>query len=321
MEIQARRQKGTLGCNSQSVHWFFTYSKCPLRPQQAVNFFLEHFSVDKYFVVQEQHKDGTDHLHCYFAFSRRVQGSGYRFNIHLADDSYHGNYQPVVNLRALLTYMLKTDPLSDQARFAANFDPLAPVEHRAAKSTEKIASLNKRLLSTDLLALVDDGTIALKDYVKYKAAKEQFLRDSAPKKPRAEGFLPNTFGLLLPLRPSTEKRRHFWIWSSLPNKGKTTFLLQLSKLFSSAFYAFSENFQEFNSETQLLLFDEYSKAHLEVTKLNQICDGTYSFPVKGGLQVKLRDPVLVICGNVDPKRVYVDTFPYVEARFNFYELK
>lgn len=61
--------------------------------------------------------------------------------------------------------------------------------------------------------------------------------------------------------------------------------------------------------------DEYSSAHLKTTALNQICDGTYQYPTKGGNSLILPMTVL-ICGNKHPRDIYSNTYQFIESRFN-----
>lgn len=56
------------------------------------------------------------------------------------------------------------------------------------------------------------------------------------------------------------------------------------------------------------MLDEYTTAKLPVTQLNLMCDGTYAYPVKGGVKVTLKDPLIIICGNASPSEVYPKTW-------------
>lgn len=100
-------------------------------------------------------------------------------------------------------------------------------------------------------------------------------------KPNCTDFIPNTWGLELPLLDDDEKQKHYWFWSSEPNVGKTTFLKSLDKEFRCSWYNKSELYQAIHDDTQFILIDEYSTADLRVTQINQMCDGTYQYPRKG----------------------------------------
>ena len=50
-----------------------------------------------------------------------------------------------------------------------------------------------------------------------------------------------------------------------------------------------------------------------------MCDGTYSYPNKGGNPV-VQEMVLLVTGNAHPERIYPNAFPYIEARFNIIDV-
>lgn len=75
-----------------------------------------------------------------------------------------------------------------------------------------------------------------------------------------------------------------------------------------------------HSDSQIVLLDEYSKAHFHYTILNAMADGTYLYPVKCGRAVKLNDPIIIICGNISPQCLHPNKFNLIEARFNIFEI-
>lgn len=50
-------------------------------------------------------------------------------------------------------------------------------------------------------------------------------------------------------------------------------------------------------------------------RLEKMCDGTYAYPTKGGNQVRLKKPTIIVCSNLAPGDVYPNCMPYVNARF------
>jgi hypothetical protein len=61
-------------------------------------------------------------------------------------------------------------------------------------------------------------------------------------------MLPNTWDLVLPLLPG-EKKRHYWIWSAEPNRGKTTWLRMLDTKYKCSKYSYDEKFQKIYADT------------------------------------------------------------------------
>ena len=49
--------------------------------------------------------------------------------------------------------------------------------------------------------------------------------------------------------------------------------------------------------------------------MNQMCDGTYQYPIKGGNAEALDKPLIVICGNAPIKTVYPKAHQFITARF------
>ena len=102
--------------------------------------------------------------------------------------------------------------------------------------------------------------------------------------------IPNSWCIPMPI--TGDKRRHYWVWSSGPNFGKTTWLKWLSDRFRCSWYNTSEGFQsDIREDTQFLLFDEYSGGKvLKSTQLNQMCDGTYIYPSREGEELLFKNP-------------------------------
>jgi len=75
-----------------------------------------------------------------------------------------------------------------------------------------------------------------------------------------------------------EKRRHYWIYSVVPNLGKTFYF---AKPLSSKYGAYIEtgDFTYWNVKDteQVIILDEYNGAHLKWHQLNAICDGTFFY--------------------------------------------
>lgn len=63
------------------------------------------------------------------------------------------------------------------------------------------------------------------------------------------------------------------------------------------------------------MVDEYTTATIPATVLNQMCDGNYQYPTKGGAAVMCKS-IILVCGNKDPRDLYPNAWQYVDARFN-----
>ena len=64
------------------------------------------------------------------------------------------------------------------------------------------------------------------------------------------------------------------------------------------------------------MIDEYTSPTLTAQSINEMCDGTVSYPAKGCQPIKLTDPpYIVICANRPGSEVYPKCWKWVSARF------
>lgn len=259
-------------------------------------------------MCREAHQDGSFHLHAYLKYERKVQWGARRWDLHDEGVVYHGNYTKARCPRACALYAMK------DGCYLSNFDPDAVLKK---KNSGRVIS-NKALLEGDLAQMCMAGEFPLMQYPKLKLAKAQLLADTSIPLPRCLDWIPNTWGLVLPVLDA--KRRHYWFWSQRPNTGKTTFLVELSKKYPCGWYNYLESYQSFSHNIQFLLLDEYQTARLQVGQLNQMCDGTHQYPIKNGSPVTLTRPIVIICSNKPPEQVYPNCFSLIEARFTPHEL-
>lgn len=285
--------------------WFLTWPRLDIQPVELLEKLRLCLKtpIKEYIVCRELHKDGHPHAHAFIKYEKKVEWGARKWDI----DDHHGDYQQAKCWKAAEKYCQK------DGDYISNFDVNA-----AGNKKDSGRALNKRLLEEDLRDLVHEGVVQLEKYIKLKACKDAFLKDSAPALPRCSGFVPNSLGKLLPIL--ADKQRHFWLWSARPNTGKTTFLKFVGTNFASHWFTYKEHFQSIHPGTQFVLLDEYSSPHLQVTQLNQMCDGTWMYPSKGGNPVQLVDPIVLIGSNKPPEEVYPNCYPLINARFVVIEL-
>jgi len=122
-----------------------TYPQCPLSPQEALELLQKVHStpIKDYVVAQEEHKDGSLHLHAYLRYASRVSWSTRLWDI----SNYHGNYQQAKSWKAVLAYCKK----------GGNFISNISVEDAQAKK----AARNSQLLLENPKQLIADGSIGL----------------------------------------------------------------------------------------------------------------------------------------------------------------
>lgn len=116
----------------------------------------------------------------------------------------------------------------------------------------------------------DDPSLVLK-YATIKQSVHMFHLDSMAAMERCKEKIPNEWAyngigarLEMPLYPhhfsselGARKKRHYWLWSKCPDKGKSTFLHKLSQKFPCSSLTTCETFQSVRKDSQFILIDEY----------------------------------------------------------------
>lgn len=287
--------------------WFLTYPQCSLAKEEVLQALKDKGRVILQAVVsRELHEDGTPHIHAYLFLSDRFNTKNSRF---WDIGNFHGNYQSAKSLKAVVKYIKKDGDFIQEG-----IDYKAEIHSIEAHK----AYLGKRLIEGEsLVDLTKEYPELLFKYEAIKRSLAVFRADCVPSLPLCTGFIPNSFGVITPLLSS--KQRHYWFWSSKANKGKTTFLKSIQAQYPSLWYSWAEKYQSSCPHAQFVLLDEFSIPHLTIMQLNQMCDGTWQYPVKGADSFPLTDPIILVCGNLSPLEVYSEKHHgLIQARFNIH---
>lgn len=289
-------------------HLFLTYPHCDLDKQIAYDYLRLKFEPELILVAREVHADGTPHLHAYLGLQRKRHWS----DAHFADlvhypQIFHGNYQAARSPQAAAKYATK------DGDFIANFDPAKTSTRKLRKWAAEQIINQKRPLSE----LVREEPELIHGYNRLQIDINAFLRDE-----EAEAcvdlppFLPNPWGLLLPSKRAA-KRRHFWIWSSQPNLGKSfLFAKPLQEEYGAVIVAGDFSYWPVHRGVKLLILDEFNTAGLKYSQLNSICDGTFGYRVFHGGVVKLACPLIIVLSNQSISSLYPNMHELLYARFN-----
>lgn len=284
--------------------FFLTYPKCDLERTDALDMLttrLAGIPISQYCIAREQHQDGSYHLHCLLILERRKNTT----NPNYFDlGTFHGNYQSARNRVKVYDYITKSD-----TECLSNID----AESLRIK-TVKREMIGKRIMDgSKLEELVEEypsllfGFKRLQEDVKsYQEARVQY--------PPLPNFLVNGWGLLINTF-SKEKRRHWWIFSNSPNRGKTTFARYLQDKFKG--YIKSSDFTYWNvsGREKLIILDDYNTAGLRFNSLNQLCDGLYEARVFMGGVVRLSPTLVIVLSNCSIESLYPNMYGLLKARF------
>lgn len=98
-----------MGFQLNSQQLFLTYPKCDIHPLYASILLTEIFDTTKYLIAQEQHQDGTFHLHAYLRLTKAIRTRD-QFFADITDHdgkTYHGNYRGARSPKSVLQYCTK----------------------------------------------------------------------------------------------------------------------------------------------------------------------------------------------------------------------
>ena len=333
MSSQDIQKTATKGFRLNAKQLFLTYPRCLLEKQvvlDALKLKLSSKKIKHIIVARELHEDGTPHLHAYISLEEKTN---FKASSCLDIDGYHGNYQSAGSPESVAIYIKKDDDYLEEGE--TNWQQAQEARRTHSKILYK--SLVDNPTDENLALMTRENPLLLKDYTKMKLNLQAFrqdLRSLEEARAPCQGFIPNRWGKLMPVwnpdgQENGQKKRHFWIYSSMADKGKTTFLRSLDMQFPCSWYSTNENFQTIHPKSQFILLDEFAPGNsVTIRQLNQMCDGTYQYPTKGSSAVRLADPIIVICSNMTPERVYCNaalkeqaderkqTLSLINARFN-----
>lgn len=285
-----------------------TFSRCDI-PKEEILIHLKLILGDKvsYLCVsQETHKDGGKHLHAQLQFYKEYDSKNTRVFDYMG---YHPSIEKIRNSEDWNKYVKKEGNVTEWGTFKC-----------LLKKKEKKKIDNMKILTGDLISMINNNEINVLSLPSILNARKLYQEISASTNPiilPGVNLPDNWKTVTLPVYPTTHKQRHYWLYSDMPNMGKSTYLKKLFDMYRASYYSCQEKFQSLKADSQFVLFDEYGKGNsVTITALNQMCDGTYQYPCKGRPALTLDHPYIIICSNYPISFVYPNSNGRVEARFN-----
>lgn len=133
-------------------------------------------------------------------------------------------------------------------------------------------------------------------------------------------FLPNPWGWVLQSRLQA-KRRHYWIFSRTPNRGKTTkFAEPLKEKFKCYIKCGDFNYWTIMGDEEAIILDEYNSPTLKWSSLNSICDGNFEYRIFMGGLITLKKPLIIVLSNQSISDLYPFMNNLLYERFNEKEI-
>lgn len=295
----------------RGINCFLTWPQCPIDKQYAYDFIKRNFACSRVIVSHELHADGSDHLHAYVELLHPIDTR----NCHYFDLSssegvvYHGNYQTCRKVNDCVLYVAK------KGEYVSNFEPGLTKSTKPSKRAEIAKELLGKRTLEDLIRT--DHPELLFGYSKLKVDIDYFKAVEAFELlPRSVPFLPNPWGLLLPFHRH-EKRRHYWLYSTVPSLGKTTqFAVPLRTIIRAVVTAGISQYWNVTSDVSCVILDDFNTAALKWSDLNQMCDGTYGYRVFMRGTIVLSSPLIIVISNQSIPDLYPHMNSFLYSRFN-----
>lgn len=287
---------------------FLTYPECLLEKSSVLEQLQLKLSIAHYIIARELHANGHYHIHAYIELTETQRFRDARFaDLLLGDVVFHGNYQGCRSTKKVMQYVTKDED------YISDLD----VAGLLTGNKSSRALICDQLLKEDNLEdLVLKHPQLLYDYEKLKRSYLLFKENTTPPV-QVPSHLPNPWGCLLPY-PGNGKKRHWWIWSKQPNKGKTQHFAKPLRD-NYGFVIATGEFTHWNidSRTPGIVLDDYNHARLKYDSLNQLADGTYNFRVayRGVVQIS-NQFIVIVCSNQPIRSLYPNMYELLEARYN-----
>lgn len=233
----------------------------------------------------------------------------------------HGSWNPVTVERAeAINYGIKEDTRYD-GPLEHGVKPKAADRHAIGgqRTKDQWDIIKKAIVNNDREGIPTD--IVLKFNIENRINKLIKFWTEDPRLSILPPWLPNPWGLLLPSRVKA-KRRHYWLYSRLPNLGKTTLFAEpLSREYRCYIKAGNFTYWSLAGNEQAVILDDYNVAGLKWNELNQLCDGTYEFRIFMGGLLRLDHPLIIILSNLSIVDIYPHMNQFLYERFKEIELK
>lgn len=289
-----------------SKQLFLTYPQCNVKKEEALEYFLGKFNVEHYVVAEEKHQNGDDHLHVYLKLKEAIDTRDCRFADFMG---FHGKYEGCRSTKNVIKYCTKAD------HYTSDLDIDEIINSR--QSHKKLISQKITRDKVPITDLINEFPELIFGYKKLKEDINEWKRDSNPDT-RADlpRNVPNSWNLLLPVDTSI-KKCHYWFWSSNPNRGKTTFGTYLLRMYKSIIKSTDFSYWNIESDTRIIILDEFYKGGLKAQQLNSICDGSFEFRIfHGGLRRLEKKALVIVLSNFSIEQVFPYMHDIVKTRFN-----
>ncbi len=317
----------------RSKAFFLTYPQCPLSKEILSDYYnkvLLNGQKQLHIICEEEHKDGSPHLHAYIKFETVFTVSSASFyDIPVKNDrTYHPNVQTVRSPAAVVRYIRKGGKLLYSGITDLEMDMIL------AKGVGKLAAVAERIATNPAAydeVIAEDPSLMLSHHSGMKALRlwainrkmqQSIIPIALPDQPIAdlfEGGHTAEHTIYNWLSTNMYHKRPFkapqlWIWSPQPNTGKTSLVRALAKLyrrFEMPFNSFVDGYDD--ASYDLITFDDYSKSTCKtISFLKRFLQGdVLPLNQKGTSSMKHKNLPVIFTSNFSPQQIYSKVDPQV----------
>jgi len=304
---KSQRTKGSFRMSGKN--YTITFPQCDVKKEVAVARIEQEFpdELKGYLVCEEDHKDGTPHLHVYLSFLKKKNFKDP--NCFDFIGGKHGNYQVTKSVRAWVEYCTKGD------NYVAKGVDVESIKKKKAPINQVIA---KSIMDGKSLAEINEENCGYVMINKRKIEEyESWVKCEVKKKQKLEWVPPSLDGLT-----DANLQIAKWICSNIRvdrkfkapqlyihgprNLGKTSLVEWLEKYLSVYLMPTTEEFyDQYSDDYDLVVIDEF-KGQKTIQFLNQFLQGS-SMPIrkKGSQGMKSKNLPVVILSNYSLSECYV----------------
>lgn len=293
----------------QGKNYILTFPQCSVTKEVAVERLEQKWKEELkgYIVCEEEHKDGTPHLHLFLQFNEKKTFC--KTDCFDFIGGKHGNYQVAKSVKGSVEYVTKG------GKYVAKGIDVEAVKKKKAPKSDEVA---KMLLEGKSLQEINT---LLPGYVMINKRKleeyESWIQCEKLKKQKLEWVPPKTEGLT-----DANKQIAEWICSNIRQKrafkapqlyihgprnlGKTSLIEWLEKYLSVYHMPMGEEFYDlYSDDYDLVVLDEF-KGQKTIQWLNQFLAGSpMNIRKKGCQSMKYGNLPVVILSNYSLSEIYV----------------
>jgi len=293
---------------SNGMNFILTFPQCDTKKEVAIANLEQKWKdeLKGYIVCEEQHKDGTPHLHVFLQFSKRKNFKDPHWGDFIAGK--HGDYKVAKSVNGSVKYVTK------DGNYIAKGVDVAAIKSKGKKMSDKIADM---LDNGKTLAEVKEeekgyfmvNKRKIEEYATWIQCEQAKKSKLSWVPPSLDGLTDANLQIATWICKNIRQNRTFkapqLFITGKPNLGKTSLITWLSKYLSVYPFPMEEEFyDQYSDDYDLVVMDEF-KGQKKITFLNEFLQGsTMSIRKKGSQGMKSKNIPVIILSNLTLETCY-----------------